>query len=71
MSVIEPDCDALSGEALINEMIIVLGLFLRASDALTRAINSRNAVAMCDALERLGGARKQALGLVGLEPVAL
>jgi hypothetical protein len=58
-------------DAVIDEMISVLGSFLRATDALTGAVNSRNAVAMCEALERLGRAREQALGLVGIEPVAL
>lgn len=57
--------------AVIDEIIDVLGRFLRATDALTGAISSRNAVAMCDALERLGNAREQALALVGREPVAI
>ena len=56
--------------AVVDDIISVLGSFLRATDALTGAINSRNAVAMCDALERLGNAREQALALVGREPVA-
>ena len=60
-----------SADAVTDEMISALGSFLRATDALTGAINSRNAVAMCDALERLGRAREQALALVGLETVAL
>jgi hypothetical protein len=57
-----------SADAVIDEIISVLGSFLRATDALTGAINDRNAVATCEALERLGRAREQALGLVGLEP---
>jgi hypothetical protein len=57
-----------SADALIDEIISLLDSFLRAADALTGAINNRNAVAMCEAVERLGRARKQALGLVGLEP---
>jgi hypothetical protein len=61
-----PSCDA-----VIDATISVVGSFLRATDALTGAIGSRNAVAICEALERLGRAREQALALVGLEPVAL
>jgi hypothetical protein len=60
-----------SSDAVIDEFISVLGSFLSATDALTAAINNGNAVAMCEGLERLGRARKQALALVGLEPVAL
>jgi hypothetical protein len=60
-----------SADAVIDEIISVLGSFLRATDALTGAINNTNAEAMCEALDRLGRAREQALGLVGLEPVAL
>jgi hypothetical protein len=60
-----------SADALIDEIVSVLDSFLRATDAMTGAINNRNAVAMCEAVERLGRAREQALGLVGLEPVAL
>jgi hypothetical protein len=59
-----------SAEALIDEIISVLGSFLTATDALTGAITNRNAVAMCEAVERLGRTRNRALGLVGLEPVA-
>lgn len=55
---------ALTGEALMDAIIDILGRFLRATDALNRAIDSSNAVAMCDALERLGAAREQALRLV-------
>jgi hypothetical protein len=60
-----------SADVVIDAIISVLGSFLRASDALSGAINSRNAVAMCEALERLGRAREQALALVELEPVGL
>jgi hypothetical protein len=60
-----------SADVVIDEIISVLGSFLEATDALTGAINNRNAVATCEAVERLGRARKQALGLVGHEPVAL
>jgi hypothetical protein len=63
--------EAPSADALIDEMISVLGSFLRSTDALTGAINSRNAVAMCDALEGLSRARERALGLIGLEPAAI
>ena len=56
---------------VVDDIISVLGSFLRATDALTGAINCRNAVAMCDALERLGNAREQALALVGRETVAI
>jgi hypothetical protein len=60
-----------SAETVIGEMIVVLGSFLRATDALTGAVNRCDAVAMCDALERLGQARREALALVDREPVAL
>jgi hypothetical protein len=56
---------------VIDEIVSVLGSFLRATDALTGAINNHNAEARCEALEGLARAREQALALVGLEPVAL
>ena len=58
-------------QTVIDDIIATLANFLQATDALTGAINSRNAVALCDALERLGKARGQALALVGREPVAI
>ena len=60
-----------SADAVIDEIVRVLGSFLRATNALTGAIDNHNAEALCEALERLGRAREQALALVGLEPVAL
>ncbi|HEX6392712.1 MAG TPA: hypothetical protein VFZ97_04685 [Acidimicrobiales bacterium] len=65
MSVLDPN------EAVIDDVVSILGDFLRATDALTSAISDRNAVGMCDALDRLGRAREQALRLVGREPVAV
>ncbi|HEX4865734.1 MAG TPA: hypothetical protein VFV02_16815 [Acidimicrobiales bacterium] len=58
-----------SCELLIDDVISVLGSFLRATDELTGAINDRNGAGMCDALDRLGRARVRALALVGREPV--
>jgi hypothetical protein len=58
-----------SAEELIGGIIATLGSFVSATDALTGAIITRNAVAMSDALQRLGRARRQALALVGVEDV--
>lgn len=52
-------------DPVVDGVVAVLGSFLRASDALCRAVDSHDAVAMCDALVHLGVARKQALALVG------
>lgn len=60
-----PSDRALTDEALIEAVADVLGRFLRATDALNRAIDAGNGIAMCDALERLGQARDRALQLVG------
>ncbi|HUE61476.1 MAG TPA: hypothetical protein VMO88_18045 [Acidimicrobiales bacterium] len=66
MTMIEP-----KDQTVIDDMITVLANFLRATDALTGAINGRDAVAMCDALEGLGKARERALALVGRQPAAI
>ena len=66
MTMIEP-----KDQTVIDDMITVLANFLRATDALTGAINGRDAVAMCDALEGLGKARERALALVGHQPAAI
>lgn len=58
-------------EAVLDEVIALLDRFLRSTDALTSAINDRNATGMCDALERLGQAREHALMLVGREPARI
>jgi hypothetical protein len=58
-------------DPVLDEVISLLGSFLRATDALTRAINDRNGVGMCDALERLALARTSTLALVDAEPVAV
>jgi hypothetical protein len=66
MTMIEPE-----DQTVIDDMITVLANFLRATDALTGAINGRNAAGMCDALEALGKARERALALVGRQPAAI
>ena len=58
-------------EAVIDEVSAVLASFVRATDALTRAIRERDAAAMCDALEALARARTRTLGLFGREPLAV
>lgn len=66
MNTIQPE-----DESVINEVSAVLAVFLRATDALTKAVDERNAAAMCDALEDLARARTRTLALVGREPVAV
>ena len=60
-----PADQVLTGEALVDAIVDVLGQFLRSTEALNRAIDSSNAVLMCAALESLGEARDMALRLVG------
>ena len=66
MNTILPD-----GEAVIDEVVAVLGSFMNGTEALARAIQVGDGAAMCEAAEGLVLARGRALALVGREPLAV